>query len=91
MINMRAAGGVVHFQIKKGMCMSQFFRVCVLGAALTAAGCGAGTPELGPAKTTPEADQDAIRKGMQDSMNRNNASPGGQAPLTLPDGEKKAP
>jgi hypothetical protein len=82
-----AVSSMFHFM--KGKSMSQLFRMCVLGAALAAAGCGGSTPELGPAKDTPKVDQAEIDKKMQDAMQRNNMGDNVPVKVDIPTGDNK--
>lgn len=66
--------------------MSQWIRVCVLGGALAAIGCGSSVEQLGPVKDEPKADPDAMRKNMEESMRRNNES--GRGNLQVPAGDQ---
>jgi hypothetical protein len=82
-----AVSSMFHFM--KGKTMSQLFRVCVLGAALAAVGCGGATPEIGAAKETPKPDQAKIDEMMKDQMRRNNMGDNTQK-VELPGGENKS-
>ena len=70
--------------------MSRLFRVSLLGVALTVAGCGAETPELGVKKDTQQADKADLDKQIQESMQRNNQGSGGRSNLEAPPGENKS-
>lgn len=73
--------------------MSRLIHVCLMGIALAAAGCGAQTPEIGPAQDTKQADPDQMKKVREESMKRNANSSAAQQrgadPNAAPSGQQQ--
>ncbi|MBI3866206.1 MAG: hypothetical protein HY290_30370 [Planctomycetia bacterium] len=69
--------------------MSRLIRICLVGVALVAAGCGSNSKELPPVKDTKLEDKEKMEKMKQESMQRNNA--GGRSNLQIPTDQNKTP